>query len=57
MPRRTSHRDHMECKLVTTRGEMCKLVTCPRYISFKKISDDLTAVFLRQRSVNMRQAW
>lgn len=57
MPRRTSHRDHMDCKLVTTRDEMCKWVTCPRYISFKKISDDLTAVFLRQRSVNMRQAW
>ena len=50
-------RQHMDCKLVNSRKKIMKWVSCPRYITFKKITHSLYAVFLRRRSVQMRQAW
>lgn len=50
-------RDHMVCKLVKTKRQMMKWASCPRYISFKKITPKLYAVFLRPRKLVLRQCW
>lgn len=48
-------REHMDCKLVTSGEELIKWASNPRYITFKQVSKDLCTVFLRRRSVQMRQ--
>lgn len=50
-------RDYFECKLVSTEKKMKKWATCPRYITFKQITPHLFAVFLKRKSVYMRQSW
>lgn len=47
----------MDCKYVMTRDEMIKWASNPRFIAYKQISEDLCAVFLRRRSVEMKQAF
>lgn len=47
----------MVCKLVKTPRQMKRWVSCPRYISFKKITPQLFAVFLRPRKLVLRQCW
>lgn len=51
-------RSHLDCKLIGCPTKMQKLVSNPRYVAFKKLSESgIYAVFLRRKTVKMNQAW
>lgn len=50
-------REHLDCKLVKTKRKMLRWTSCPRYITYKRITPQLYAVFLRPRKLKMKQSW
>ena len=53
-----NRRLHLECVIAKDRCKFEKLVANPRYSNFKILSQDgIVAVFLKQRTLHMSQAW
>ena len=50
-------RNYMDVKLVSDGDQFSKWVSSPRYVCFKVLSPTVTAIFLKLRSIQMRQMW
>lgn len=50
-------RNRIDMHLVTNELDITRLISSPRFESFRIINENLTAVYLRQRKVQMNKLW